>query len=439
MPDWEDYDTDEDAVFEEDETIDGRGETERLDTETVNRAAALHLRPMGHRPVRLTSIEQEVGSGGGRACVALHHAGLTGSPTMDGYHTTRRGRTDRSVYACVPEHDSSCGGEFIWDRLLLSDPVDAGLLARGQGALRPLLQSRAVRFTMDAGLHVHVDAHRLGMETLESLYHLTCYLEDVLFRLASANWSTHRADRGSGYASPIRKGLNGRSAIGATMALGRDALNLSPYLQARHHCACNATQYEAWQECTCLLPAATIEWRVFNATGNVRKLHAYTALANSLIARAQLAPHDPAAYPSNAYQRLNGIAPDAARVEAWTSVLDFLFRKVPFTRSERAALVYCGRRSELRPAFTAERTEAWTMARYTGPRTVLPGPSLQARPHSRHLPDGETHLYGAAAESNRQSRHAGRVRIAAAERSHIAAAAREAARIREIAEAGSAT
>jgi hypothetical protein len=299
---------------------------------------ALYVADLPDRPSRTVSVEQEVGRGGNWIAAELRARGLTTYGTMLGYHS---GSSDR-IYV---EEDGSVAGEVIYSRFNLSDIADARLMEDALSVVQRGMGEDAVKLDMRCGLHVHVDARRLTMTNLTSLYHLWNYLEDTLYRLASANWRCHRTEIAeTNYAPKTRKGASSVREVGRLLHGTRGGLNVGNYLSAvRDYCTCGAGQFGVWNECECRLQKPTIEFRLWNASANVRKIRAYVALSSAIVAYA--ASHD--------------VAPDVFPPLEWTEDtgtmdvdengmrLGFILSKLPLTEAEREDVRYCASRCSL--------------------------------------------------------------------------------------------
>lgn len=306
----------------------------------------LVLPPMRDRDVRLVSFEQEVASGGQEIARRLHEAGYASDAIVHGYGSgTVNG-------FCHVEHDSSVDTEIIYSRLNLSKNEVAARLEGALNTVRGTISDGHSRLTLQCGGHIHVDlgsseleaGRRYGMEDVESLYHVWNHLEDVIYRLGAANWSFHRTMAGNHYVDGVRKGLGGRGNIGRYFEETRGAINFANFLASRGYCRCGAFTFEDWSACTCDLPKATVEFRVFNSTANLRKIHAYTALSLALVE----------------FSKRNTVRADDLPVNGWTATveptdydqaqgsLSFLFKELPLTHKEKMDLLYCAERSSLK-------------------------------------------------------------------------------------------
>lgn len=304
----------------------------------------LILPALAARDPRLISIEQEVGLGGRHLAEALYNGGFAEQLSMLSYHSG-----DVSGF-CKVEQDGSVDGEIIYSKLRLDEDSVARRLESALDLVRDAIKAGESKLDMRCGLHIHVDARGLGMAQVESLYHLWNHLEDTIFRLAAANWRCHRSLKASHDYSPrTTKGLSSRREIGRSMEEVRRALNLSPYLESRGYCRCGAFTYEDWANCACTLPKPTVEFRVFNATANLRKIHAYTALSLALVEMARHLTFTDEDHASFAFTRTEAIE-DA---ESTKRALDVIFQRLPLTETEKEDLSYCAENSSVSEVFAS--------------------------------------------------------------------------------------
>jgi hypothetical protein len=295
------------------------------------------------REPRLISFEQEVGRGGRRIAESLHMAGFTLHPTMLPYHNGHPGGF------CHVEEDGSVNAEIIYSMLRLDDRDVARRAESALDVVRSAIQAGEVSLDMRCGFHVHVDVRGFAMRHIENLYHLWNHLEDTIYRLGSANWSSHRSLRTEeNYAPETIKGLRTFGAIGRHFDNARGALNFSNYLAARGYCHCGAFAFADWENCSCDLKKTTVEFRVFNATANLRKIHAYTALSLALVEVARQEPFKMSELPEFAWS--GGIEPHPY-LDQTKRALSLIFERLPLTEAERDDLRYCAERSAVSAVF----------------------------------------------------------------------------------------
>lgn len=312
----------------------------------VGAVEPLRLADASVRPSRLLSFEQEVVGNPDAMVYALWADGLSASDGIVGYHDgdsyLRRGRSaDGSVPLCVVEADGSVSAEVIWSKLDLSDDATASRFAHGLEVVRSHVGERGgVRLNSQCGLHVHVGIQGYGRESVESLYHLWCSVEDIMYRLASAKWRGHRSEfAGHDYSPKAPKGYVKRSDIGRSFLHSRGALNLSPYLNSARECGCGAFTFGEWEECTCRLSRPTVEFRVYNGSANPVKFRAYGALSSALVALAERERFRHGDLPvcdwrGTEYGRAESLRDQWGRIMA-----------LPLTDAERDAVRYCAEHS----------------------------------------------------------------------------------------------
>ena len=325
-----------------------------------------HLGSYMEREIPLISFEQEfISNHGDLVAQRLYDEGYAFAPYVDGYHNSdarreiTRGYTDKFCYI---ETDSSCGFELIFDRVNLRNRSQARKISDVQNILKNMKNESLIRLSARCGFHVHTDISGWGMKEIESAYHLWNYLEDPIFRLASAFWDSHRDEEvGGGYSPPVPKGYTGKSAIGTTIERHRGALSFIPFLNARGHCRCGAFLFEDWASCTCNLPVPTLEFRVFNATLNQRKIRAYLALCVAFVNAAKRREYNSNEFPAMSFQGTNRMQELAFvkegeyTTQSWNEAilerLDFLFKEFPLTNIEKEDIIYCAKNSSLKSLF----------------------------------------------------------------------------------------
>ena len=324
---------------QEEDTYDPYGQ-ESTDDPGAN-TSRLHVKRLTNRPTRMTSVEIEVGMGGNYLAEKLHDAGLSDYGYMGGYHDM-----DDSSFVRV-EEDSSVAAEVIFSRMRL-DGGDAAKFEQGIGIIRQAINDNRSKLDMRCGLHIHVNLGHdgatpcYGMDDVASLYHLWNYVEDTIFRLGAANWRGHRSEFGNDYAPKTVKGFRRAAEVGQHMTRSRGALNLSNYLGARHNCRCGAFDFGNWRECTCDLGRSTVEFRVFNTSANTRKIRAYVALCQALVAAASAKRYGPDEYPAFEWTESGEVDVSASKER-----LEFILNELPLTNDERQDILYCAEKSSL--------------------------------------------------------------------------------------------
>lgn len=340
--------------------------SEEFDEGAELTAEVLKLDPAAARPIRMCSIELEATAGGAALAKALFEAGLSSRDGVRGYHSSAND-------FCHVERDGSLGdqgGELIFNRILLDNDEDVQKLHQGVSIMRQLVKEKKLGMDTRCGLHIHVDAHNMGINHVRNLALIHNYLEDVLYRLSAAKYLRHR---GQGYAT---KSAKGELYFKDTVAFGlhfmstsghHSALNLSNYWRAvNNNCSCgHASLYKDVVRCQCNLGKCTFEFRVYNGTTNFRKIHAYSALSQSMVAYAR------------AFDELNEVELPAMEfvpfykdvepvIPEWTSRLRWLFRNLYFSDAERDSMLYVLKNSSL--AVVGEDTiNALGQLEYAGP------------------------------------------------------------------------
>lgn len=308
----------------------------------------------GRENIRLCGVEIEGANGtenGEELARAFVDYGLSTRPSMVGYH-----HGNGAGFAHV-ESDSSVDWEAVIGPLNPADRGDVQRLNRVMRAIRERVHDGRLSLDLRAGCHIHVGAERTSLDGAFNLATLFAYTEDVIFRLAAAKWPVHRALQGSDYAQPIPKESRKLEFARSNNEDGSRyyALSFQNYFsQMLGNCRCGAVRYDSWEDCTCDLGKCTFEFRVFNTTANPRKLHAYLALAQALVAKAMSLGkiNDLAAQlPAHGFihRRFKDMRAEeqAALVEEWQERLTWMFTELPLTDAERESLHYCVINSEL--------------------------------------------------------------------------------------------
>jgi hypothetical protein len=302
------------------------------------------------RNVPSVSFEQEFSGNGELVARKLYEEGFATSRHVESYHNSDGRYSDHGSRFCYVETDSSCGYELIFDRMQLNRREEAEKISAVQTILKNLRNDGYINLSARCGFHVHVDVSDWGMKEIVSGYHLWNYLEDTIFRFASAFWHSHRDEEvGGGYSSPVPKGHTTRRDIGRTLSSRRDALNFSPILNARGNCGCSAALYEDWANCTCIVRQPTLEFRVFNATLNQRKIRAYLAFCVAFVNLAKSEVFEPANYPEFRWRGTNsryGVE-DVSWEDSSIERIKFILEKFPLTNAEKTDIKYCLNNSSL--------------------------------------------------------------------------------------------
>lgn len=339
---WSDFDDEPDGCDCEscrrdrgyEDTYDPYGEQTADDPDaTALGALPLAIPSLSNRPTRLTSAEIEVGMGGNYLAEEFYKAGLSDSSYMLEYHS---GMTNQFVRV---EEDASVAAEVIFSKMQLDDVDHAEQFERGVGIIRKAINDGTCKLDMRCGLHIHIGVNRTrtipgyNSQNLTSLYHLWNYLEDTIFRLASANWKGHRSEFGNNYAPKTHKGYTDASQV----SFNRASLNMGNFLSAVR---CSVPNYDHpsvdWSEFDMVESVPTIEFRVFNTSANARKIRAYVALCQALVAYAQDNMVTPDILPPHEWTEIAECDPAASEER-----IKFIMSELPLTHDEKADLLYC--------------------------------------------------------------------------------------------------
>ena len=301
------------------------------------------------RDIPLISFEQEFVGDGDKVAKYLYDAGLSFHRYADGYHSSEGRNFDPELTdkICYVETDSSCGYEVIFDRLNLTRRSVAEKVSIAQRIMRELKDNDSIRLSARCGFHIHVDVNNWGMKEIVSAYHLWNYLEDPIFRFASAFWTSHRDEEvGGGYSTPVPKGETQRKGIANRLYDRRDALNFSHILRAKTNCNCGAYLYEDWANCECNLRQPTLEFRVFNATLNQRKIRAYISFCVAFVNLAKNMEFNPTDFPEMRW-RGTSFSSHLTWEENAGERVKFIFDNFPITNAEKNDILYCMKNSSL--------------------------------------------------------------------------------------------
>lgn len=343
--------------------------SEHFDEGATLSAESLMLNSHPHRPVRICSIELETTIGGSRLAQNLHEASLAPSTGVHAYHHA----PTRDSF-CWVEADSTLGaggGELILNRLEFDNKDDMNKLKQSLDIVRRLVRENSLGITTRCGLHIHVDAHKFGIGHVRNLVMVFNYLEDPLYRMAAAKYFRHRGLR---HAAKIGKGpFNDKEDFSMSFLPNNGhthGLNVGHYWSAmRNGCQCGSAITGAHEKCKCKLQKCTFEFRIFNGTANPKKIHAYTALAQSLVGYAKAMPDiDVNDFPPLEYNATAQATPQLK--EAWLQRLQWMFRNLYFSSTEKEHLLYVIRNSQLQ-ALGEDVIESLRTIPYTAPRGAV--------------------------------------------------------------------
>jgi hypothetical protein len=291
-----------------------------------------------NRPARRCSLEQELASGADVVAGLLYREGISNDNHIRHYHSSGSGEAG-TVHIEEDGSLPSDGGEVVYDRFDLSYEPHSTRLSRVVGKIRQLRDDhKLVKTSFAAGIHVHVsvvaqDGSSLSTRDVAALYEVWCYAEDMLYSVSAAGWNRHRqptdSDRGGGYCKAVPKITGSATPAKVWRAMRADryfGLNFQRLYNAVARCSCGASTVGDWESCDCgAMDAATIEWRVFNASTLPRTIHAWIVLAQALTAYSKL--HELGTLPKNEY----GSQTASEKREVLNHLLDIL----PLTDEEK--------------------------------------------------------------------------------------------------------
>lgn len=326
------------------------------------------------RPIRTCSLELEMATEGSNLAAQLYRESLSSFDYVAEYHTSN-GSTLSNV--CHVERDSSipsAGGELIFDRLNLDETDDPPRLYSALRVARSL--APALQTNLRCGVHIHVDAHNFGIGDVRNLVLLTNYIEDPLYRLASAMYTQHR---GTEYSQPVDKGPFGdRRQFGVRFFRNnghRSALNVAPYWESIANCQCGAALVGEHATCECSLGRCTFEFRYFNGTTSMRKLLAYIAICQSLCALAKQLPDvSESDFPPMEFVHTITL-PEHMQDEGktmWQERLTWMLKNLYFSDSERAAIRFTAENCLIGQTLGADKIETIFRQQYDSEFSVEP-------------------------------------------------------------------
>jgi hypothetical protein len=311
----------------------------------------------GREMIRLTGVEIEGGLGKANApytsgpnalARALYDQGLSTTHEQVGYH-------HGSGFARI-ETDSSCDWECVIGPIDMANLENVRQLNNVVKLIKGHIKSDLLKLDLRCGTHVHVGAERVSLGQAYNLHLLYTYLEDPLYRLGAAHWPIHRTlindESHSAARSPKE---TTKTKFARRFAENRYyGLSFSNYFERMlDECMCDAARYGAFEECTCNLKKCTFEFRLFNATANTIKLHAYIALCQALVAKAISMPEvkDSTTYEEMPFvaSRLRDMDTDkqSEMFDKWDDRLRFIATELPLTQDEKKSIFYCIKNSEL--------------------------------------------------------------------------------------------
>lgn len=329
--------------------------TEEFDDKVNMNAPSLQIPTIpGRETIRLVGVEIEGGNWNGTGqdiASELYRQGLSQGDRIFSYHHGPAG------FAHV-EQDSSVDWELVVGPVNMANIESVRKMNNAIKIVKKAIANETVKLDLRCGTHIHVGAERVSVASAFNLHHIYAYAEDVMYRLGAAKWPIHRAIRNnSQYCLPIRKHNDFRQ-FAQQQGEHHNGLFFGNYFAAMmNSCGCGAVRYGQWEQCTCTnLGKCTFEFRIFNATANQRKLHAYLALTQSLVAKSismgVLSGQDAdAQFPAQAWQsvRYKDLSePRRVTIKSgWAPRLNYLVNELPLTDKERVSVRYCVESSEL--------------------------------------------------------------------------------------------
>lgn len=304
------------------------------------------------RPVRSISIETEFDGNGSTVARALYRYGLIPEPGFGRYSS--QGNVEERYPAMLKSDATVSGGELVTYALDLSNEQHAAALQRVTEVMRAMNKLGQAHFRDNAGGHIHMDMHAYGRRDCWNQYTIFRYLETPLYMLAGAGseeGGLHRSiTSGNDYSSPPYGGPFGNVEEFSRYALSssREGIHFTNYFGAMGSCSCGAYRSREYENCTCSLSKATVEWRLWNSSITPRVLHAWIALMQSIAAYCQ--------DNEEITERRFGYMPwqedrfeqlseeDEDRIKAR---LEFIHRELPLTLHERDSIVEACKRSDL--------------------------------------------------------------------------------------------
>lgn len=280
----------------------------------------------------------------------LYDADLSDFDSRRGYHE-RYG----SGFAHI-ERDSSCDWEAVIGPINMANTVEVRKLNQVIRIIRDGIKDNTVKLSLSCGLHIHVSAEKVGIDQAHRLHLLYTYLEDVMYRLGAAKWPMHRAivngDHHYQLSPRAEEKLHFVNRYNDNRYHG---LSFSNYFQRMlGNCSCGAGRFGMFEECTCSLQKCTFEFRLFNTTANTKKIHAYMALTQALVAKAfSMSGFDTEAMQEMAFNMRNYKDMNTSQQEEienkWMERMKFILEELPLTNDERQSILYCVESSEVAP------------------------------------------------------------------------------------------
>lgn len=330
---------------------------EAFDVDSEMQATNMILeRIPGRENIRLCGVELEGGNVwdpnrlhvGEELAAELYDLGISSTNRVQGYHHGNNG------FAHI-ERDSSVDWEMVIGPINMASVSQVRQLNKCVKIIRKAIKENRAKLDMRCGTHIHVAADRVGLQQAYNLHILFAYIEDVMYRLGAAHWKMHRAIASSDHYCQKASKQDSLMAFAHEYEGNRYyGLSFSNYFSRMiGSCECGARRYGAWEECTCSLNKCTFEFRLFNATANPKKLFAYLALTQALVAKAIALPaiKNTDEYPAHnfvetVFKDMNSMMQDEMKSK-WISRVNWIMNELPLTDEEKQALMYVLENSEL--------------------------------------------------------------------------------------------
>jgi hypothetical protein len=314
----------------------------------------------GREMIRRCGVEIEGANGhnarGGNAAGEILARKLFEENLSDYDHVLQWNSDGGGTFAYM-KHDGTVDWEMVMGPINMADNSDVRALNKSVKIIRNAIKDGTAKLDLRSGTHIHVGAEKVGLAQAYNLHVLFSYMEDVLYRLGSAKWPVHRAVvNGDAHCRKADK-ENSKMSFANRYSNNRYyGLSFSNYFNAMlNNCRCGARQYGMWEECSCgTLGKCTFEFRLFNSTANVTKLHAYLAICQALVAKAvgmEEIKNDQK-YPSLSFieKRVLDMTENQREIllDDWKPRLRFI-SGLPLTEKEKNSIYYCIMNSELEP------------------------------------------------------------------------------------------
>jgi hypothetical protein len=308
----------------------------------------------GRERIRFCGLEIEGvninGEGHNILAQDFYDSGLSGYNSRRGYHERYDGG-----FVHV-ERDSSCDWEAVIGPVNMAGNADVRNLNRVIKMIRQRIKDETIKLSLSCGLHIHVSAEKVGIKQAHNLHLLYTYMEDIMYRMGAAKWPMHRAVVNGDHSYQ----LSPRSTkiidfVNQYMDNRYRGLSFSNYFQKMlNSCSCGAGRFGLFEECTCSLHKCTFEFRIFNTTANTRKIHAYSALTQAIVAKAfSMDEFNFEEMPEMGFRMQNvkdmNVTEQEKLFENWAPRIKFILEELPLTDDEKLSIVYCIENSELSP------------------------------------------------------------------------------------------